>query len=58
MTATEVAFYLNVGIKTIRNWTSENKIPYVKLGSAVRYPKTRIDRWLKSKEKSRSRKNI
>ena len=51
MTAKEVTLYLNVEIKTIRNWTSENKISYVKLGSTVRYPKTKIDHWLKSKEK-------
>jgi len=51
MTAEQVAEYLQLDIKTIRNWTSENKIPFVKLGRAVRYPKTRIDNWLKTKEK-------
>jgi excisionase family DNA binding protein len=51
MTAEEVANYLNLEIKTIRNWTSEGKIPSVKLGSAVRYQKERIDNWLKSNEK-------
>ena len=51
MTAEEVAKYLNLEIKTIRNWTSEGKIPNVKLGGAVRYQKERIDTWLKSKEK-------
>ena len=39
MTAEEVAKYLNLEIKTIRNWTSEGKIPSVKLRSAVRYKK-------------------
>ena len=51
MTAEEVAEYINVEIKTIRNWTSENKIRYVKLGSAVRYPRKRIDSWLEKKSK-------
>lgn len=51
MTAEEVAKYLNLEIKTIRNWTSEKKIPSVKLGGAVRYQKERIDTWIKSKEK-------
>jgi excisionase family DNA binding protein len=51
MTAKEVADYIGVGTKTIRNWTSENKIPSVKLGGSVRYPKDRIDNWLKTKEK-------
>ena len=53
MTADQVAEYLQLDIKTIRNWTSENKIPFVKLGGSVRYPKERIDNWLKSKEKNR-----
>jgi excisionase family DNA binding protein len=52
MTAEEVANYLNLEIKTIRNWTSEGKIPSVKLGSAVRYQKERKDNWLKSNEKN------
>ena len=56
MTADQVADYLQLDIKTIRNWTSERKIPFVKLGGAVRYPKERIDNWLKSKEKSSSRR--
>lgn len=56
MNAKEVADYLGVGTKTIRNWTSEGKIPSVKIGSAVRYPKERIDNWLKTKEKKSTRK--
>jgi excisionase family DNA binding protein len=57
MNAKEVADYLRVGTKTIRNWTSEGKIPSVKIGSAVRYPKERIDNWLKTKEKKVVRSN-
>lgn len=51
MTAEQVADYLQVDKKTIRKWTSERKIPNVKLGGAVRYQKERIDAWLKSNEK-------
>ncbi len=43
MTAAQVARYLNVEEKTIRNWTSEGKIPHAKLGSAERYRKAAID---------------
>ena len=32
MNATEVANYIGVGVKTIRNWTSEGKIPSIKIG--------------------------
>ncbi len=56
MTAEEVADYINYKEKTIRNWTSQGKIPFVKLGSGVRYPKSKIDNWLKTKEKISKRK--
>lgn len=50
MTAEEVTKYIGFSKKTIRNWTSEEKIPHVKLGNAVRYRKTQIDNWLDAKE--------
>ena len=43
LTASQVARYLAVEEKTIRNWTSERKIPFKKAGSNVRYRKTEID---------------
>jgi excisionase family DNA binding protein len=57
MTANEIANYIGVGVKTIRNWTSEGKIPSIKIGGAVRYPKDRIDNWLKTKEKKSKKKH-
>ncbi len=56
MTVDEVAKLLKMGKKTIRNWTSQGKIPSVKLGSAVRYRKTQIDNWSAAKEKKSKRK--
>ena len=56
MTVDEVAKLLKLSTKTIRNWTSEGKIPSVKLGSAVRYRKTQIDNWSAAKEKKSKRK--
>jgi excisionase family DNA binding protein len=56
MTVDEVAKLLKLSKKTIRNWTSEGKIPSVKLGSAVRYRKTQIDNWSAAKEKKSKRK--
>ncbi len=56
MTAEQVANYLQYNIKTIRNWTSQGKIPFVKLGGGVRYQKERIDNWVKSKEKRSTKK--
>jgi excisionase family DNA binding protein len=43
MNAAQVARYLGVEEKTIRNWTSEGKIPYKKVGSAARYKKSEVD---------------
>jgi len=57
MTADEVAEYLQLGKKTIRNWTSEGKIPSVKIGGAVRYRKTQIDKWITSKEEKSKKKH-
>jgi len=56
MTVDEVAKLLKLSKKTIRNWTSEGKIPSVKLGSAVRYRKTQIENWSAAKEKKSKRK--
>ena len=56
MTVDEVAKLLKLSKKTIRNWTSEGKIPSVKFGSAVRYRKTHIDKWSAAKEKKSKRK--
>jgi len=56
MTVDEVAKLLKLSKKTIRNWTSEGKIPSVKLGSAVRYRKTQIDNWSAAKGKKSKRK--
>jgi excisionase family DNA binding protein len=43
MTAIEVGRYLRVEEKTVRNWTSEGKIPYVKMGGLTRYRRDDID---------------
>jgi len=50
MTAAHVADYLQVKIKTIRNWTSEGKIPVLKLPTgAVRYKLSVIEKWMVDK---------
>lgn len=50
MTAAEVADYLGLAEKTIRNWTNSNKIPTIKMGGSARYKKSDIDEYI---EKSR-----
>jgi excisionase family DNA binding protein len=43
MTAGQLAKYLKVSEKTIRNWTSLKKIPYEKIGHTIRYRKSAVD---------------
>ena len=53
MTAVQAADYLQVKEKTIRNWTSQGGIPSARIGGAVRYKKSDIDKLLVKKKKSR-----
>jgi len=50
LTQTQVADYLQLSIKTIQNWTSENKIPYKKVGGVPRYLKSEIDEAIRSEQ--------
>jgi excisionase family DNA binding protein len=43
-----VAVYLQLEEKTIRNMTSEGRIPFVRVGGAVRYEKDKIDEAIKN----------
>jgi excisionase family DNA binding protein len=47
MTPSQVADYLQLKLKTIQNWTSENKIPFLKVGGTPRYSKAELDQALK-----------
>jgi len=52
MTAAQVADYLQMKEKTIRNWTSEGKIPALKLPTGtVRYKLSEIEKWMADKGK-------
>jgi excisionase family DNA binding protein len=46
MTAQEIAKELNFNIQTIYRFTKQGKIPYIKLGGAIRFDKEAIDKWL------------
>ncbi|MCC6396870.1 MAG: helix-turn-helix domain-containing protein [Bacteroidetes bacterium] len=47
MTANQVASYLGLEAKTIRNWNSDGTIPHKKIGGSPRYLKSEIDEGLK-----------
>ncbi len=53
MTAVQAADYLQVEEKTFRNWTSQGKIPSVKISGIVRYKKSEIDKVMEKKGNTR-----
>lgn len=50
LTAQEVADWLNCELQTVRKWTSQGRIPCVKLSRrAVRFSEAAIKEWIQSK---------
>ena len=45
----ELSQYLNLSIQTIYEWTSQKKIPYIKLGRLVRFDRLEIDELMRTK---------
>jgi len=46
----EIATYLGLSEHTIRAWVKLGKIPFYKLGRAVRFDLRKLEPWLKKKE--------
>ncbi len=46
LTYGEAARLLRIAEVTLRRWVSLRKIPFIKLGGAVRFDRDDIDRWL------------
>ena len=42
----EAAAYLGIAVWTLRHWVSERKIPYVKMGSLVRFRQRDLDEFI------------
>ncbi len=42
----EAARYLGIAVWTLRHWVSERKIPYVKMGSLVRFRQRDLDEFI------------
>ena len=53
LTATEVADRLSVSIKTIRKWTCQRSIPFIKLGASVRFREDDLEDWIKRNRQKR-----
>ena len=48
----ELAGLLSIPEKTIRNWTSQKKIPHYKIGALVRFDQEEIHRWYQARKVS------
>lgn len=46
LTADEVAAFLGYAVQTIYNKVSRDEIPYIKLGRALRFRRSEIERWI------------
>ncbi len=44
----ELSEYLGISLQTIYEWTSQRKIPFVKLSRLVKFDVAEIDAWMKS----------
>lgn len=42
--------YLNISIETVYAWTSQKRIPFIKMGRIVRFDLHDIDKWLENKK--------
>jgi len=54
--AKDLAAYLCLSENTIRDWVKLGKVPFSKLGRAVRFDLQKIEPWLKHKECPYARK--
>ena len=46
LTAAEAADFLRISECTLRHWVSVKKVRFIKIGRAVRFKKTHLDRFL------------
>lgn len=46
LTIEELARYLGLAQATLREWTWQRRLPFLKLGRAVRYRRAEIEAWL------------
>ena len=52
LNAQEAAIYLGLAEHTVRQWASMRKIPFVKLGRALRFDKEVLDKFIETNQVS------
>lgn len=55
MTVKELAEYLKIAEKTAYRFASEGKVPGFKVGSAWRFRKSEVDRWISEQERNETK---
>ena len=55
MTVKELTDYLKIAEKTAYRFASEGKVPGFKVGSAWRFRKSEIDRWISEQERNETK---
>jgi excisionase family DNA binding protein len=48
LTLPQAAAYLNIGIGTLRNWVSERRVAYVKVGSKTHFRQSALDAYIEA----------
>jgi excisionase family DNA binding protein len=46
----ELSTYLGLSLQTIYEWTSQKKIPFIKLGRLVKFDIIEVDKWMLSQK--------
>lgn len=46
MTVEEAAAYLGLSVHTLYAWTSQRKVPFIKLGNRVRFDRQKLAAWV------------
>lgn len=46
----ELAEALGISIETVYAWTSQKRIPYIKMGKLVRFSRNEVNKWLGDKK--------
>jgi excisionase family DNA binding protein len=57
MTVKELAEYLKIAEKTAYRFAAEGKVPGFKVGSAWRFKKKEVDKWIEKQSQTLSGKN-
>ena len=50
MNIREASAYLGFAVHTIYGWTSQRRIPFVKIGGRLRFDRGKLDKWIEEFE--------